>query len=243
MACLFMLIFNFVYYSRIFYTFQEIFENFSKFIAIGVRIMELVEKIQQLCNQNNTTVTQLERDLGFSKGSIRKWDTSSPSSDKLMQVATHFNITMEYLLDKKSYDESVPFLLVQKLTLKTTDSSLIWKPIKNMVKPLNYFDFSLNEYFDDDTPRIYSIDRSQSFFAPYKAGGYLLVQISINPDAEFFADDTLSRRFLLFIYNKDLFVLYANDSVLPALRDLMKKVVVQNLGIDTFINDFLSNNE
>lgn len=205
--------------------------------------MELVEKIQQLCNQNNITVTQLERELGFSKGSIRKWDASSPSSDKLMQVATYFNITMEYLLDKKSYDESIPFLLVQKLMLKTSESSLIWKPIKDMVKPLNHFDFSLNEYFDDDTPRTYSIDRSQSFFAPYKAGGYLLAQISINPDAELFSDDTLSRRILLFIYNKDLFVLYANDNVLPTLRSLLKNVIVQNFGIDTFINDFLNNNE
>lgn len=35
--------------------------------------MDLVDKIRDLCWQNKTTIAQLERELGFSNGSIRNW--------------------------------------------------------------------------------------------------------------------------------------------------------------------------
>ncbi|WP_410495184.1 helix-turn-helix domain-containing protein [Cellulosilyticum sp. ST5] len=63
--------------------------------------MTLVEKIQELCRRNTTTQSSLERELNFGKGTISKWDKSSPSADKLQKVADYFHVTTDYLLGRE----------------------------------------------------------------------------------------------------------------------------------------------
>ncbi|MEA5002485.1 MAG: helix-turn-helix transcriptional regulator [Christensenella sp.] len=62
--------------------------------------MELVERIRELCGQKNTNFAALERELGFGQGTIRKWDASSPSGDKLDKVADYFDVSVDYLLGR-----------------------------------------------------------------------------------------------------------------------------------------------
>ncbi len=59
--------------------------------------MNLLEKIQELCKENDTNPSKLEIELGFGKGTLYKWKTSSPNSDKLQVIADHFNVTLDYL--------------------------------------------------------------------------------------------------------------------------------------------------
>lgn len=60
-------------------------------------------KISELCIRKGTTVTALERNLNFGKGTISKWKESSPSVDKLKAVADYFGVSIEYFLgDKKA---------------------------------------------------------------------------------------------------------------------------------------------
>ena len=61
--------------------------------------MSLVEKIQNLCNENNLTLYGLEKNLGFSHGSIRLWDKNSPSIDKVKKAAEYFKVSLDYLYD------------------------------------------------------------------------------------------------------------------------------------------------
>ena len=42
----------------------------------------------------------MERNLDFSNGSLRKWDTSTPSGDKIEKVADYFNVSVDYLLGR-----------------------------------------------------------------------------------------------------------------------------------------------
>lgn len=60
--------------------------------------MSIVLNIQSLCKEYDTTVPKLEKDLGFGKGSIYKWDKNSPSVDKLQKVADYFKVSTDYLL-------------------------------------------------------------------------------------------------------------------------------------------------
>lgn len=62
--------------------------------------MSVIYRIRRLCEEEWTSIAQMERDLGFSNGSVSKWDTSSPSGDKLKKVADYFNTTTDYLLGK-----------------------------------------------------------------------------------------------------------------------------------------------
>ena len=60
----------------------------------------LYEKIQEICNSKGITVSGLEKALGFSNSTIRKWKNSSPSIENLKKVADYFGVTVDYFLEK-----------------------------------------------------------------------------------------------------------------------------------------------
>lgn len=62
--------------------------------------MDLIEKIKELCDSRDTTLVGLERELGFSRGSMRKWNDASPSVERLQKVADYFNVSTDYLLGR-----------------------------------------------------------------------------------------------------------------------------------------------
>lgn len=59
--------------------------------------MAFVDTIKSLCDMENITIAALEREMGFSQGSIRKWDESSPAFEKVKKVAERFGITPNQL--------------------------------------------------------------------------------------------------------------------------------------------------
>lgn len=59
----------------------------------------MLENIQNLCKERGIPISRLEKELGFSNGSIYKWDKTSPSVDKVIKVASFFNVTIEEILD------------------------------------------------------------------------------------------------------------------------------------------------
>lgn len=62
--------------------------------------MTILDKIRSLANERKVTLAELERSLDFSNGSLRKWDTSTPSGDKIEKVADYFNVSVDYLLGR-----------------------------------------------------------------------------------------------------------------------------------------------
>jgi hypothetical protein len=60
--------------------------------------VSLVENIKLLCKQFGTTIPKLGSELGFGKGAIYNWDTSSPSIDKVQKVADYFGVTINRVL-------------------------------------------------------------------------------------------------------------------------------------------------
>ena len=62
--------------------------------------MTILDRIRSLANERKVTLAELERNLDFSNGSLRKWDTSTPSGDKIEKVADYFNVSVDYLLGR-----------------------------------------------------------------------------------------------------------------------------------------------
>lgn len=56
------------------------------------------DNVKKLCNENKISIYRVEKDLGFSNGSICKWNTSNPSIDKIQKVANYFEVTVDSLL-------------------------------------------------------------------------------------------------------------------------------------------------
>lgn len=69
--------------------------------------MTLVDRIKVLAENTGMNVKQLEQSMGFANGSIRRWDSSSPSADKLYKLANFLNTSCEYLLTGKEKQPSV----------------------------------------------------------------------------------------------------------------------------------------
>lgn len=66
--------------------------------------MLIFGRIKQLTKEKNSSISQIERQLNLGNGTIRRWDTNSPSADKILAVANLLNVSVEYLMtgeDKK----------------------------------------------------------------------------------------------------------------------------------------------
>ena len=64
----------------------------------------LYERIKELCKEKGVTVSQMERDLGFAKGSISKIDKHKPSIDKIVKIAEYFNLKYEQFFETTYYE-------------------------------------------------------------------------------------------------------------------------------------------
>lgn len=63
--------------------------------------MTLVEKIRSLANKKNMSLPQLEVELGLGNGTISRWRTSSPNTEKLQRIADYFNVSIDWLLGRE----------------------------------------------------------------------------------------------------------------------------------------------
>lgn len=61
--------------------------------------MTILERIQKLREEHGgISINRLEKEAGVSRGSIAKWDVSTPSYDKAKKVADYFGVSTDYIL-------------------------------------------------------------------------------------------------------------------------------------------------
>mgnify|MGYP000112715326 CR=1 FL=1 len=60
--------------------------------------MTVFERIEALRKERKISQGNLEKELGFSNGSISKWKKSTPTPDRLQKLATYFGVSIEYLM-------------------------------------------------------------------------------------------------------------------------------------------------
>lgn len=79
--------------------------------------MTILDRIRSLANDRKVTLAELERNLNFSNGSLRKWETSTPSGDKIEKIADYFNVSTDYLLGrtKNPYTSNDDLMNTQEL--------------------------------------------------------------------------------------------------------------------------------
>lgn len=59
--------------------------------------MTVFERIENLRKSQKISQGKLEKELGFSNGSISKWKTSMPTLERLQKIADYFGVTIDYL--------------------------------------------------------------------------------------------------------------------------------------------------
>lgn len=65
----------------------------------------LYERIKELCKIKRVSVSQLEKDLGFAKGSISKIDRHKPSADKIEKLSEYFGVQFNELTGSVYYED------------------------------------------------------------------------------------------------------------------------------------------
>lgn len=83
--------------------------------------MTRYERIKKLCKKNGYTITGLEKELGFARGSLCKINTSQPSAEKLLLIAETLKTTPDFIM---SGDDNEPLDVgdeIQKLINYLTD--------------------------------------------------------------------------------------------------------------------------
>ena len=72
-------------------------------------MMSRYEKIKELCKDRGINVSKLERDLGFSRGSLCKIDKNKPSIDRLGKIASYFDVPVEYFSDVQNSGQKLEY--------------------------------------------------------------------------------------------------------------------------------------
>ena len=70
--------------------------------------MEIVERIKDLCIAENITIKELERIIQISNRSIRHWNEKTPSVERVLLVADHFNVSLDWLVTGKESGNLTP---------------------------------------------------------------------------------------------------------------------------------------
>ncbi len=60
--------------------------------------MPLFDTVKRKCAEHGTTIYALEKECGFTVGTICKWNDSIPRADRLMKVANYFGTTSDELM-------------------------------------------------------------------------------------------------------------------------------------------------
>ena len=60
--------------------------------------MSILTRIHNLAKKQGVTIAQIEKETNLGNGLIRRWETSSPSCDKLLRVANFLNTDINYLV-------------------------------------------------------------------------------------------------------------------------------------------------
>lgn len=80
--------------------------------------MSVYQHIQDVAKLKKISIRKIESDLGFSNGSIRKWQGSAPT-DKLLRVANYLGTTPDYLILGRKNDEKNNGASVDNNKIKT----------------------------------------------------------------------------------------------------------------------------
>lgn len=86
------------------------------------------ETIKQLCKARGVTVTGVEKELGFARGSLCKVNTNKPSMEKVQRLADYFGISVDYLMTGEEQSN--------KSELTARDERDITKDLNNLMQKL-----------------------------------------------------------------------------------------------------------
>ena len=85
----------------------------------------MLNRISELISAKNLSFSSVERQLGFGNGSIKRWDKSMPSIDKVALLANFLNVSIDYLFTGKEPHTTLSATLSSVPALPQEDAELL----------------------------------------------------------------------------------------------------------------------
>ncbi|MDU3369542.1 MAG: helix-turn-helix transcriptional regulator [Clostridioides difficile] len=92
--------------------------------------MGLYEQIRDVAKNKGYSINRLEKELGFARSSINKFNKNNPGVDKLQQIADLLDVSVDYLMTGKETPKN------KEITLTARDSREITKILDDTRKQL-----------------------------------------------------------------------------------------------------------
>lgn len=149
--------------------------------------LQLIENIRSLCKKNKVSISKLENDLFFSPGLISRWNKSSPSLDKIADIADYFGVSIDELIGRSnspSNDRNLGrFLLL--LYQQSICAETVWEILDPQSMPKELSGVTLPKNFTDNLCGCYYTCYQNGFFiltTSHTSDGILKLAMYILPD-------------------------------------------------------------
>ena len=111
---------------------------------------EIVKSIKELCKKHGVTANQLENKAGLSQGLISRWLKTTPSLDKIIDIADYFNVTIDEVVGRNIYTDDA---FLKALIQRTDNKQLKWiifdkETSEKIKKPYCDYDYDDEDYYD-----------------------------------------------------------------------------------------------
>ena len=93
--------------------------------------MTVFERIESLRKAQGISQGKLEKELGFSNGSISKWRNSTPTYERIQKVAEYFGVSADYLMTGETPTDK------KEVTLTKRDERDIKKDLDSIMEKLS----------------------------------------------------------------------------------------------------------
>lgn len=130
----------------------------------------IVSSIKNLCKSNNITVGELEKTIGLSQGLVSKWLKTTPSLDKIVDIADYFHVSLDEVVGRNQCNISDMFLKI--LYEKTNEKQIKW--YSNLDKYCPMVKISYDETLEGNFNQI-------SYYSEYN-NGYIIIYCIYTPD-------------------------------------------------------------
>ena len=129
----------------------------------------IVNSIKSICKERGITIGELEKTVGLSQGLVSKWAKSSPSLDKIIDIADYFHISLDEVVGREiNNDKSSNDDITISLMMMTTNNEIQWDFIED------YGSQNINGELYEDTFNLYS-EKIEVFKCRYESSFLFLV--------------------------------------------------------------------
>ena len=147
--------------------------------------MTFFDRLKLVIQEKNTTITEVEKNVGFGRGTIGKWKNSSPSYDNILKVINYLKVDLYYLMQ-----DDLTFNVSKKNDVYSTNESN------------NYVKETIMQYGSSDNLTFY--EEYKNLKTDEKTAIELLLNIFRNNAKYSTKINDLSKKekYILSIYNK-----------------------------------------